>query len=114
MAAAANSIMYWKLAIWKAWAGSVLVICGVCPSLVLNWDTMTISGRVVAVIGVCVALVKFLDAFFDQTVSRLSQGMTPVQVAGMNGQSVVHSETTIVTDATKLTTPAPAGVEGKT
>lgn len=103
----AQSINYWKLAVWKACIGSVLCLAGVIPSLVLNWDTMTGAGRMVAVMGVIVALGKFLDGFFDQTFARLAQGKTLVQLPGMNGNSEAHQETrqetTVVTDIKPVT-----------
>lgn len=77
------TLMYWKLAIWKAFAGSIVVVFGMAPSCVLNWDTMTTAGRIVAVGGVIVGLVKFLDALCDETVSRLAAGKTPVPVNGL-------------------------------
>lgn len=91
--------MYWKLAIWKVWSGSIIVLLAGAPSLVLGWDTMLISGRVVAIIGLIINLVKFLDAFFDQTVSRLAAGKPPVPIGG-NGHTEMTVEKTITTVST--------------
>lgn len=80
------TLMYWKLAIWKAFAGCVVVLSGTAPSCVLNWDTMTTAGRIVAIGGLIVCVVKFLDGLFDQTVSRLAAGKHPVAVDGVDAE----------------------------
>ena len=99
--------MYWKLAIWKVCSGSVMVIVTVGPSTVLNWDTMTTQGRMVAVGGLIGALYKFLDAFFDNTVARLAAGKPPIAVGGNgNGNGGTHTEMIAkVTTDTLPTTP---------
>ncbi len=85
--------LYYKHAIWKAWSGAMLVLLGSAPTVVLGWDTMLISGKVVACIGLAIAVIKSLDLFFDQTLARLAAGKTPVQV--INGQQQ-SSDTTII------------------
>ncbi len=81
----AQQLLYWKLAIWKAVSGSLLVLLGGSGSLVLNWDTMTLGGRIVAASGLAVGVLKFLDGFLDQTASRLAAGKPLVPIPGING-----------------------------
>jgi hypothetical protein len=83
----AQRLNYWRLAIWKGITGSLVVILGATPSVVLNWDTMTTSGRTVAVSGLLLAWIKYLDGFTDQTASRLAAGkpavsLPPVESSG--------------------------------
>ncbi len=82
--------IYWKHAIWKAFSGSILVGLGTAPTVVLGWDTMITSGKIVAVIGIVVAVVKSLDMFFDQTMNRLAAGKLPVKLDGQNGVDTAH------------------------
>jgi len=77
MAQPMSKLKHWRLAIWKACSGSLLIIGVTCPSTILNWDSMTARGRSVALIGIAVAVIKFLDAFIDQTCARLAQGKPP-------------------------------------
>ena len=111
----AQIINYWKLAIWKASIGSLLCAAGVLPSLILNWDTMTNAGRLVAILGVIVALGKFLDGFFDQTFSRMAQGRPLVQLPGMNGHDEPLTEgTQISTQESKVQVKTTTTVEPPT
>lgn len=70
--------MYYKHAIWKAFSGAALVVLGASPTVVLGWDTMLLSGKIVACMGIAVSVIKALDLFFDQTLARLDAGKPPV------------------------------------
>jgi len=78
--------IYWKHAIWKACSGSLLILFGAAPTVVLGWDTMLLSGKIVACIGLAVAVLKALDMLFDQTMSRLAAGKTPMPLPDPNGK----------------------------
>lgn len=78
--------IYWKHAIWKAVSGSLLILLGAAPTVVLGWDTMLLSGKIVACIGLAVAVIKSVDMLFDQTMSRLAAGKTPMPVPDPSGK----------------------------
>lgn len=78
-----DSIMY-LYAKWKVMSGASMVGLSAMPTIVLNWDTMTGAGRIVATIGLAIAVVKSVDMAFDQTVSRLLQGKPLVSVPGLD------------------------------
>ena len=82
--------LYWKHAIWKMFSGVVVVVLGSMPTIVLNWDTMLPSGKLVALSGAAVSAVKALDMLLDQTMARLAAGKTPVQLPGQNGHDTAH------------------------
>ncbi len=94
-----------KLVLWKALSGLVLVLCGMLPSLILNWNSMTGQGQTVAVLGVAVGAIKFLDAFFDETASRYVRGKPLVPLPGIqNGNGNGHGDTTVLAKTTTTTT----------
>lgn len=82
--------IYWKHAIWKAFSGAALVGLSSAPTVVLGWDTMILSGKIVAVMGIVVSVIKSLDMFFDQTLARLASGKLPVKLDGQNGHDTAH------------------------
>lgn len=84
--------IYWKHAIWKAFSGPLLVVLGATPTVVLSWDTMLLSGKIVASVGLLMSWIKAIDLLFDQTMARLAAGKTPVPIAGQNGGDTQHSE----------------------
>jgi hypothetical protein len=84
--------IYWKHAIWKASSGAVLVLLGGIPTVVLGWDSMIISGKIVACTGLAAQVIKSLDMFGDQTMSRLAAGKLPVKLEGQNGTKHITKE----------------------
>jgi len=89
--------IYWKHAVWKAFSGAALVGLGGAPTIVLSWETLTVAGKVVAMIGLLISIIKCLDMFFDTTVSRLAAGKLPVKLEGQNGHDTSHLTKTGVT-----------------
>lgn len=86
-AAMADKINYWKLVIWKASSGSLHSVLTGLPTVLLTWDSMNHTLRVIAVCGLAGGVIKFLDGFFDTTYSRLAQGKPPVELPGLNGNA---------------------------
>ena len=74
----------WYHAVWKTLTAIVVVVGGSLPTVVLGWDTMLVSGKVVAIGGLVVSAWKAVDLLFDQTMRRLSQGKTPMPINGNN------------------------------
>ena len=89
--------IYYKHAIWKAFSGALLVAGGAAPTIILGWDSMLPSGKMVACIGIGMSVVKSLDMFFDQTLARLTAGKLPVKLEGQNGHDTTHITKTEVT-----------------
>jgi len=77
--------LYWKHAIWKVFSGASMVFLGSLPTVILGWDTMLPSGKLVAVSGLAISVIKSIDMLFDQTMSRLAAGKLPVKLDGQNG-----------------------------
>lgn len=73
-------IRYWRVAIWKLYAGTFITAAGAAVPLIIAWDKMTGTEKVVAVIGGIVAIHKFWDGFIDQTVARLASGKTIIPI----------------------------------
>ena len=82
--------IYWRHAIWKACSGAVLVAGGAAPTVILGWDTMILSGKIVACLGIFMSVIKSLDMFFDTTMNRLAAGKLPVKLDGQNGVDTAH------------------------
>lgn len=82
--------LYWKHAVWKVLSGALLVLLGSLPTVLLGWDTMLPSGKLVAVSGLAVSVIKSIDMLFDQTMSRLAAGKLPVKLDGQNGHDTAH------------------------
>ena len=82
--------IYWKHAIWKALSGPLIVVLVATPTVVLGWDTMLLSGKIVAVTGLVVSWIKSIDLLFDQTMARLAAGKTPMPIPGQNGGDTTH------------------------
>lgn len=90
--------IYWKHAIWKILSGALLVGLGGAPTIVLGWDTMLMSGKIVAICGLVVSVIKSVDMLMDQTLSRLAAGKLPVKLDGQNGFDTTHITKTEVTE----------------
>jgi len=90
--------IYWKHAAWKAFSGSALVGLGSAPTVILGWDTMLLSGKLVACIGIAISIIKSLDMLFDQTLSRVAAGKLPVKLDGQNGFDTTHITKTEITE----------------
>ena len=72
--------LLWFYAGWKA-ATALIIVVGAClPTVVLGWDTMLPSGKLVAVAGLVVTGWKALDMSVRDTVKRLLEGKTPVEI----------------------------------
>lgn len=82
--------VFWAHAYWKGISGTLLVVLGGAPTIVLSWDTMLLSGKVVACIGLAVSAIKSLDMFLDQTTARIAAGKPPVKLEGQNGNDTAH------------------------
>jgi len=92
---------YWKLAVWKAFSGSLMIILAGLPGVLLGCGVDPIVvAHISAPCGMIIAVLKFLDGFFDQTFSRLAQGKPMVQLPGMNGN---HTEILTKETAEKIT-----------
>lgn len=73
-------MLLWFYACWKAVTALIIVVGASLPTVVLGWDTMLPSGKVVAVGGLVVSAWKALDMSVRDTVKRLVEGKTPVEV----------------------------------
>ena len=74
-----NSLL-WFYAAWKAVTALVIVVGSNLPTVVLGWDTMLMSGKIVAVGGLVVSAWKALDMAVRDTVKRLVDGKAPVEL----------------------------------
>lgn len=72
--------LLWFYAGWKAATALVIVVGASLPTVVLGWDTMLPSGKWVAVGGLVVSAWKALDMSVRETVKRIIEGKTPVEV----------------------------------
>lgn len=72
--------IHWFYASWKAVTALILVVGANLPTAVLGWDTMLFSGKFVAVVGLVVSGWKALDMSVKETVKRLMEGKTPVEI----------------------------------
>lgn len=72
--------LLWFYAGWKAVTALVIVVGASLPTVVLGWDTMLPSGKWVAVAGLGVSAWKALDMSVRETVKRLMEGKTPVDI----------------------------------
>ena len=99
----AARLNYWKLAIWKGFSGSLIVILGGLPTIILNWTDMSGGGQCVAIIGLVVSTVKFLDGFMDQTASRLAQGRPLIALPNVPDNEVIVQKTGDTTITVKPT-----------
>jgi len=79
--------IYWLYAAWKALSGVVIVVGGAMPTVLLGWDTMLPSGKMVAVAGLVVSGFKSIDMLFDHTMRRLADGKTPAASNGNGGDT---------------------------
>lgn len=78
--------LLWFYAGWKAVTALVIVVGASLPTVVLGWDTMLLSGKIVAIGGLIVSAWKALDMAVRDTVRRLLEGKTPVEIPkGANG-----------------------------
>lgn len=78
--------LLWFYAGWKAATALVIVVGASLPTVVLGWDTMLPSGKIVAVGGLVVSAWKALDMAVRDTVRRILEGKTPVEIPkGVNG-----------------------------
>jgi len=84
--------IYWKHAVWKAFSGPLLVVLGATPTVVLGWDTMLLSGKIVATTGLFMSWIKAIDLLFDQTMARLAAGKSPMPIQGQNGGDTQHNQ----------------------
>lgn len=74
------NINYYKLAIWKLGYGSFAVLVGAIPATIMNWYVMNAMEKTIAISGLCLTVLKFVDGFIDQTASRLMVGKPPVSL----------------------------------
>lgn len=72
--------LLWFYAGWKASTALVIVVGASLPTVVLGWDTMLPSGKLVAVAGLVVTGWKALDMSVRETVKRLMEGKSPVDI----------------------------------
>lgn len=72
--------LLWFYAGWKALTALVIVVGSNLPTVVLGWDTMLYSGKLVAVSGLVVSAWKALDMSVRETVKRLMEGKSPVEI----------------------------------
>lgn len=100
-----QKINYWKLVIWKASSGSVMVVLTGLPTVLLNWEVMNHTLRVISMCGLAAGVIKFLDGFFDQTYSRLAQGKSPIALPGMNGNGNTENHTEVNIKSDTVITP---------
>jgi len=96
-------LMYWKLAIWKLIHGSFTVVASgfIGATAAVDWGVMSGKEKVLICLTLAMALGKFIDAFLDQTLSRLVAGKPLVQLPETNGNG--HS-TQIATTTDTTTT----------
>lgn len=104
MRAILAKLFYWKLALWKGTVGILIVVLASLPQAILNWDSMTPNGRAVAVIGIALTVVKWLDGFVDKTIASLGRKpeKTPDAPDGLSAVAV----------AEVVVKPAPAAPPG--
>lgn len=100
-------LLYWKLAIWKAFSGCFLLGAAGYMAFLTQIDWMPKEQKLwhSFVVGTLIAMTKFLDGFLDQTASRLIAGKPLIQLPGQNGNS--HTEVTTHTEMTSTTTKGP-------
>lgn len=86
-----GTFRYWKLAIWKAVNGAVAVgiAAYIGATSATRWVDMHAEERVLVILGAWLAVSKFLDGFFDQTIARLTAGRNGNGNGNGNGQSSV-------------------------
>lgn len=72
----AIKLNYWKLAIWKACSGCLIVtIGGLVASLTTQeWQDMTTQGKVLLMLGVALSVLKYVEGFLDSTMGNLRVG----------------------------------------
>ena len=99
--------VYKRHARWKAWSGTVVVGLSTAPTSILSWDTMLVSGKLVALSGILIAMIKAYDMFYDQTMSRVAAGKLPVKLDGQNGFDTTHMTKTETIETSTPTAPKP-------
>ena len=77
----------WFYAYWKVITAVVLVVGGCLPTVILGWDTMIASGKLVAVGGLILSAWKAADIEIRQILRRLAEGKPPVDIPNGNGDS---------------------------
>lgn len=75
----------WFYAGWKVTTALVLVVGGCLPTVILGWDTMITSGKLVAIGGLGVSAWKAMDIEIRQILKRLAEGKPPVDIPNGNG-----------------------------
>ncbi len=91
-----NNIIYYKLAIWKLCYGSFAVLVGAIPATILNWYVMNTMEKSIAVGGLALAVLKFVDGFIDQTASRLLAGKP---IVSLGDTAFIRKESVVIATA---------------
>lgn len=107
-----SKMMYWKLAIYKGITGPFMTAVVGTPAVIMAWETMTQTAKIIAVIAFMTTWYKAFDLFLDQTMGRLAKGLPPIQLPGGNGHDadvIIESKSVITT-----TTPKEVIVDSKT
>jgi hypothetical protein len=71
-----KTLLYWKLVIWKTLNGAqtVAITAFIGATAAQNWETMNPSEKWTVGLMTYLAVCKFLDGFFDQTLAQLKAG----------------------------------------
>ncbi len=77
---ALKNIVYYKLAIWKLGYGSFAVLVGAIPATIMNWYVMNGMEKSIAIGGLMLSVLKFIDGFIDQSLARLMAGKPLVSI----------------------------------
>lgn len=74
--AAWTAALKWRLAIWKAFNGALIVALGAIVAGLANirWDEMDGQSRFLFVCGILLSVLKSLDLMLDQTISHIKEG----------------------------------------
>ena len=73
--AAWAAALKWRLAIWKAFNGALIVALGAIVAGLANvrWDEMDGQSRFLFVCGILLSVLKSLDLMLDQTISHIKE-----------------------------------------
>ncbi len=97
MSEAWKNLVYYKLAIWKLSYGAFAVLVGAIPATLMNWYVMNAIEKTIAISGLTLTVLKFVDGFIDQTASRLIAGKPPVSLGDTQFLKKVPEQVTVVT-----------------
>ena len=71
-----NTILYYRIVIFRVLCGVLIVgistfVAGISSTA---WSAMTTDARMLTILMVALAMLKFLEGFFDKSVANLSSG----------------------------------------